>query len=101
MVKSTNVNPKRCIYYTLEKVYELLYNKSEVICMPMVYDKLWKRLEDAGISTYKIRKEKLIPESTLQRLRSGGDVSTKSIGELCLLLDCQPGDLMEYVKPEK
>ena len=94
MVKSTNVNPKRCIYYTLEKVYELLYNKSEVICMPMVYDKLWKRLEGAGISTYKIRKE-----STLQRLRSGGDVSTKSIGELCLLLDCQPGDLMEYVKP--
>ena len=93
------MNPKRCIYYTLEKVHIVWYHKAGGDVMPMVYDKLWKRLEAAGITTYKIRKEKLIPESTLQRLRVGGDVSTKSIGELCLLLDCQPGDLMEYVKP--
>lgn len=55
-------------------------------------------LKDAGYSTYKLRKEKLIGESVLQQIREGIPVSWTNLGRICALLDCQPGDLLEYVK---
>ena len=55
-------------------------------------------LKDKGYSTYSLRKEQLLSESTIQKLRSGKGVSWENIETLCKLLDCQPGDLMEYVK---
>lgn len=65
--------------------------------MMIVYNNIVERLADAGYSTYKIRKDKLLSESTMQKLRSGGTVTTETIDTLCRLLDCQPGDLMAYV----
>ena len=53
-------------------------------------------LKDAGYSTARIRKEKMIGEATLQQLRHGELVSWKTMETLCRLLDCQPGDLIEY-----
>ena len=55
-------------------------------------------LKDKGYSTYSLRKEQLLSESTIQKLRNGKGVSWENIETLCKLLDCQPGDLMEYVK---
>lgn len=65
--------------------------------MMIVYNNIVARLADAGYSTYKIRKDKLLSESTMQKLRSGGTVTTETIDTLCRLLDCQPGDLMAYI----
>lgn len=61
------------------------------------YDKLLKLMEEKGLSTYKIRKEKIISESTLQNIRNNGRITTDAIANLCNALDCQPGDIMEYV----
>ena len=36
-------------------------------------------------------------ESTVQKLRSGKGLAWDNIETLCRLLECQPGDLMEYV----
>ena len=55
-------------------------------------------LKDKGYTSYKIRQEKLLSESTIQKLRSGKGVSWENIETLCRLLDCQPGDLIEYAK---
>ena len=55
-------------------------------------------LKEAGYSTYKLRKEKLLGESVLQQIREGVPVSWANLGRLCALLDCQPGDLLQYVK---
>ena len=55
-------------------------------------------LKDKGITTYQIRKEKLLSESTVQKLRAGIGVSWENLETLCRLLDCQPYDLIEYVK---
>lgn len=55
-------------------------------------------LKEKGITTYQIRKEKLLSESTVQKLRAGQGVSWENIETLCRLLDCQPSDLIEYVK---
>ena len=58
-------------------------------------------LKDAGYSTYKLRKEKLLAESTLQKFRNNEMVSWENISTVCKLLNCQPGDLTEYVPDEK
>ena len=55
-------------------------------------------LKEKGITTYKIRQEKILSESTVQKLRASKGVSWENLETLCRLLDCQPGDLMEYVK---
>ena len=54
-------------------------------------------LKEKGYTTYKIRNEKILSESTVQKLRAGKGVSWENIETLCRLLKCQPADLMEYV----
>ena len=55
-------------------------------------------LKKKGYSSTKIREEKLIGQSYLQQIRHGELVSWKTIDTICSLLECQPGDLIEYVK---
>lgn len=54
-------------------------------------------LKRAGYSTYKLRSEKLIGERQLQQIRIGEVVSLACLNKLCQLLNCQPGDIIEYV----
>lgn len=53
-------------------------------------------LKAKGYNTNRLRKEKLLGEGTLQKLREGVPVNTASLDKLCGLLGCQPGDLIEY-----
>ena len=55
-------------------------------------------LKEKGYTTYTLRKENLLSQSTIQKLRTGNGLAWENIERLCALLDCQPGDLMEYVK---
>lgn len=55
-------------------------------------------LKNAGYTTYKIRKEKLLSESTVQKLRNKQPVAWENIATICKLLNCQPGDILEYEK---
>ena len=65
--------------------------------MPFRYTcNILDRLRDAGYSTYKIRKEKLLAEGTLTKLRAGTMISLEQIGVICDLLACKPWDLIEY-----
>ena len=57
-------------------------------------------LKEAGYSTYKMRREKLLGESVLQQLRKGELVSWANISRICAMLNCQPGDILEYVPEE-
>lgn len=54
-------------------------------------------LKHRGWTTYRLRSEKILGEGTIQRLREGRGVSWDALGVLCKLLECQPGDLVEYV----
>ena len=67
--------------------------------MPVTYKiDVLAKLKEAGYSTYRIRKDKLLGEATVQLLRDGEPVSWANIATLCGLLQCQPGDIMEYVE---
>lgn len=63
----------------------------------IVYNKMLALMKAKGLTSYKIRQEKIISESTLQNIRQGKRITTDSIAALCAALDCQPGDLLEYV----
>ena len=55
-------------------------------------------LKKKGYSSTRIREEKLIGQSYLQQLRRGELVYWKTLDTICFLLECQPGDLIEYVE---
>jgi putative transcriptional regulator len=61
------------------------------------YDKLWALMKERGLTTYRIRKESIISERTLQSIRKRRAITTDSVAALCKALDCQPGDILEYV----
>lgn len=90
------------------------------------FTKLLDKLKEHGITTYTIRQKGLIPQSTMTKFKmcSGTDkeieeklvnylnkhgnefrtdVSTKTIEDICQLLQCQPGDIIDWnveLKPE-
>ena len=57
-------------------------------------------LKKKGYSSTKIREDKLIGQSYLQQVRHQELVSWKTIDTICALLDCQVGDIVEYVKDD-
>ena len=58
-------------------------------------------LKKKGYSSTRIREEKLIGQSYLQQLRRGELVSWKTLDTICFLLECQPGDLIEFVSVQE
>ena len=53
-------------------------------------------LKEKGFSTYRLRKDKIFAEATLQAFRTGEMVSYNTIAKLCELLECDVGDLLHY-----
>lgn len=52
-------------------------------------------LKEKGYNTTRLRKEKLLAESTIQQLREDKLVSWTNIDRICSLLECQPGDILK------
>lgn len=57
-------------------------------------------LKEAGYNTNRLRKEKLIAEASIQSLREGKPISWANIEKLCCYLNCQPGDILEYISDD-
>lgn len=53
-------------------------------------------LKDVGYSTTRLRKEKMLNESAIQYLRDGKPIGPVPLNTLCMLLNCQPGDILGY-----
>lgn len=62
---------------------------------------LLNELKKAGFNTSVLRKNKIMGEATIQKIRKGGLPSWAELNKICSLLSCQPGDLVEYVPDEK
>ncbi len=52
-------------------------------------------LKEKGYNTNRLRKEKLLAEGVLQSLRENKPISWSNIEKICILLNCQPGDILE------
>ncbi len=54
-------------------------------------------LREAGYTTYRLQKEKLISAATVQKIRTGNtSLSVEMVNIICDILKCQPGDLLEW-----
>ena len=61
---------------------------------------IMEALKNIGYSSTKLRKERIFGEKTMQDFRTQATIPYKSIDKLCAMLDCQPGDVIEYVCDE-
>lgn len=68
--------------------------------MSVSYARLFILLEQKGIKKFDLRSKYGFNPKTVDSLVKGKSVTVDTIMELCKLLDCQPGDIMEYVKGE-
>lgn len=69
--------------------------------MPIHYKiNILAALKAKGYSSTRIREEKMMGQAVLTQLRHGELVSWKNIELICRLLDCQPGDILEYSADE-
>ena len=55
-----------------------------------------KELKEKGYSTARLRKDKLMGEATIQKIRENQLVSWANIDTICTLLECDVGDVVEH-----
>ena len=66
--------------------------------MSISYAKLFELMNQKGIKKVDLRKIYKLNHKTFDSLVNNRSVTVDTIMQLCEILDCQPGDLMEYVK---
>ena len=66
----------------------------------IVYDRLWKTMQDKGISQYKLLKDYGFSSGQLDRIRRGESITMYTLNSLCEILDCRVEDIIEY-RPDK
>lgn len=60
-----------------------------------------KELEKRGYPSVRMRKEKILSEGTMQNLRKGKGITTDTLNKICLLLRCQPSDVIEIIPTDE
>lgn len=55
-------------------------------------------LKEIGYSTYRIKQEKIFNQSQLQQIRDNKLLTQEALNKVCTLLNCQPGDILEYIE---
>lgn len=69
--------------------------------MGIKFYKLLDLLNRKGVSKEELRKKTNISSSTMAKISKNEYVSLKVIESICRELDCQPGDVMEYIPEDK
>ena len=65
------------------------------------YEKLWKEMEQRGVTQYALIKTYHVSPGQITRLKRNESVSTHSIEMFCKILNCRVEDVMEYLPDEK
>ena len=64
--------------------------------MEISYNKLWKLLVDKKMSNADLRKAAGIAPNTMTKLRRDEEVTLAILGRICMALDVNIGDIMEF-----
>lgn len=60
------------------------------------YEPLWNTLNSRDMSTYDLIYRHGLSANTVHRMKSGKDITTKTLNELCFILKCSVSDILEY-----
>ena len=69
--------------------------------MAISYNKLWKLLVDKKMSKADLRKAAGIAPNTMTRLRRDEEVTLSVLNQICVALDVNIGDVMEFTNDER
>ena len=69
--------------------------------MAISYNKLWKLLVDKKMSKADLRKAAGIAPNTMTRLRRDEEATLSVLNRICVALDVNIGDVMEFVPEGK
>lgn len=69
--------------------------------MRFSYNKLWKLLIDRGINKKTLREMSGISATSVAKLGKSGNVNTDVLLRICDALNCDVGDIMEFVREDK
>ena len=69
--------------------------------MRFSYNKLWKLLIDRGINKKTLREMSCISATSVAKLGKGGNVNTDVLLRICDALNCDVGNIMEFVREDK
>lgn len=69
--------------------------------MSVCYDKLWKILIDKGLNRTDLKEMAGISFNVLAKMGKEESVSLESLYKVCLVLNCNIGDIMEFVSEIK
>lgn len=61
------------------------------------YSPFWKTLENSNENWYTLTNKHNLSHSTLHRLKHNKDISTKTLNDLCRILDCNVEDIIVYI----
>ncbi len=64
------------------------------------YKKLFSLMEEKGIKKRELREKYNISPTIISRLNNNSNVAIDTIMYLCEILQCQPGDIVEYIPSE-
>lgn len=60
------------------------------------YSPFWRTLKDSNENWYTLSTKHKISQSTLSRLKNNLNISTRTINDLCRILNCKVEDILEY-----
>ena len=69
--------------------------------MAILYNNLWKLLVDKKMSKADLRKAAGIAPNTMTRLRRDEEVTLSVLNRICVVLDVNIGDVMEFTNDER
>lgn len=69
--------------------------------MSFSYSKLWKLLIDKKMMKKDLMSEASITSSTMAKLGKDLPVSMEILGRICIALDCNIGDIVDFIKEDK
>ena len=64
------------------------------------YEPLYKTMKEKGFTTYKLINEYGISRSLIDRLKHNKPITTVTLNDLCIILDCKVEDILVYIKDE-
>ena len=64
------------------------------------YEPLFRTMKEKGITSYRLFKMGF-PQSNYYAMKHGENVSTNTINELCILLECEISDVMEFLPEQR
>lgn len=60
------------------------------------YAPLWVTMKRKNVSQYKLLKDKVIDNKTLDSIKNGGNLTLNTVEKLCNYLECTPNEIVKF-----